>query len=537
MKTPPSRTLVPGSDRTALPHAHVGAPTPPQERMQVTVRLRPGISLDAAAATGGQFADQAPQARTYLSREDLDSQFAATQADVDQVVKFAQTHGLAVVHASPAERSVQLAGTAVDFGTAFGTSLHEYNTPQGTYRGRVGTLSVPTALGDIVEGVFGLDNRPQAEPHFQCRPKETGIAHPHTVHQSYTPLQLAKLYGFPAGADGTGQCIGLIELGGGFRPADLTAYFKRLGLKGVPPVQVVRIDGATNHPSTPDSADGEVLLDIEVAAAVAPKAQVVVYFAPNTSQGFLNAITAALHDKVHRPTVLSISWGSAETNWTTQALDQFNQAFQTAALLGVTVCVAAGDNGSGDGVGDGQPHVDFPASSPYVLACGGTKLLATPSAITSEEVWNAGPDSATGGGVSTHFAAPAYQGGLMLPPAGAVLVGRGLPDVAGDADPATGYEVRIDGLDTVIGGTSAVAPLWAGLLAGCNQLLGHPVGFLNPLLYGSLRGKGVRDITVGTNGAFGAQPGWDACTGWGSPAGTPLLKALQTLGKPAKLNS
>ncbi|MVN74715.1 S8 family serine peptidase [Hymenobacter sp. HMF4947] len=527
MNPPASRIELPGSARTALPHAQAGTPTPPQERLQVTVRLRAGADL-SEAATGGQLADCPPQDRTYLSREELEQQFAASPADINQVVHFAQAHGLAVVHASAAERSVQLAGTAAAFAGAFGTSLREYHTPEGTYRGRVGALSVPAELGSIVEGVFGLDNRPQAKPHFQRLP-QPGIAHPHAVNQSYTPLQLARLYDFPAGPTGAKQCIGIVELGGGFRPADLAAYFKRLGLVGVPTVQVVRIDGATNHPTTADSADGEVLLDIEVAAAVAPQAQVVVYFAPNTSQGFLNAITAALHDKVHRPTVLSISWGSAESSWTTQALDQFNQAFQTAALLGITVCVAAGDNGSGDGVRDGQPHVDFPASSPFVLACGGTNLVGQGTTISREVVWNAGPDSATGGGVSAHFAAPTYQADLALRPGGPPLAGRGVPDVAGDADPATGYQVRIDGVDTVIGGTSAVAPLWAGLLALFNQQLPKPVGFLNPLLYGSLRGQGVRDVTSGSNGAFTARVGWDACTGWGSPAGAALLRALRGL--------
>jgi kumamolisin len=211
---------------------------------------------------------------------------------------------------------------------------------------------------------------------------------------------------------------------------------------------------------------------------------------------------------------------------TTQALDQFNQAFQSAALLGVTVCCAAGDNGSGDGVNDGQPHADFPASSPYALACGGTKLTATGTSISSEVVWNEGTDSATGGGVSDHFTVPDYQRTLKLPTT--AKPGRGLPDVAGDADPATGYEVRVDGQDMVIGGTSAVAPLWAGLLALLNQKLPKPVGFLNPLLYGSLAGKNVcRDITSGNNGAFAAGPGWDACTGWGSPRGNSLLTALQ----------
>jgi kumamolisin len=213
-------------------------------------------------------------------------------------------------------------------------------------------------------------------------------------------------------------------------------------------------------------------------------------------------------------------------------MTQYDQAFQAAAAMGVTICVAAGDNGSSDGVTDGQVHVDFPASSPNVLACGGTRLLASGTTISAETVWNEGATtSATGGGVSGFFALPAYQAKAGVPvSAGAGgKAGRGVPDVAGDADPATGYEVRVDGESFVIGGTSAVAPLWAGLIALMNQKLGHPVGFLNPMLYGSLQGKGAtHDITVGDNGSYSAKAGWDPCTGWGSPDGAKLLKALGT---------
>jgi kumamolisin len=206
-------------------------------------------------------------------------------------------------------------------------------------------------------------------------------------------------------------------------------------------------------------------------------------------------------------------------------MTQFNQAFQNAAALGVSVCAAAGDNGSADGVTDGHAHVDFPASSPYVLGCGGTRLVASGTSIASETVWNESADSATGGGVSTAFAQPTYQKNIPAPAPSAH--GRGVPDVAGDADPATGYQVRVDGQTFVIGGTSAVAPLWAGLIALFNQKLKTPVGFLNPLLYGSLSTRGVfHDVTSGNNGAFTARQGWDACTGWGSPIGVKLLIAL-----------
>src|SRR6185369_2963491 len=177
--------------------------------------------------------------------------------------------------------------------------------------------------------------------------REGGAATERAANTSFTPPQLAKLYDFPADADGSGQCIGLVELGGGYRPADITAYFKELGIP-TPKVSAVRVDGGTNHPTNANSADGEVMLDIEVVAGIAPKAHIVVYFAPNSDKGFLDAITTAIHDTTNKPSVISISWGNPEKNWTQQAMTSFDAAFQTAAALGVTVCCAAGDAGSGD---------------------------------------------------------------------------------------------------------------------------------------------------------------------------------------------
>jgi len=233
--------------------------------------------------------------------------------------------------------------------------------------------------------------------------------------------------------------------------------------------------------------------------------------------------------------VISISWGNPEANWTPQALQAFDQALQDAAAVGVTVCCAAGDSGSTDGLNDGLQHADFPASSPHVLACGGTRLESSGNKITSETVWNEGPgNGASGGGVSDVFPIPPWEAGAGVPPTANLthFKGRGLPDVAGDADPATGYSVIVDGQGAVIGGTSAVAPLWAGLIARINQLLGQPVGYLTPLLYNQLANTGAfHDITKGDIGAYQAGPGWDPCTGWGSPDGTQLTAGLS--GKPA----
>ena len=268
------------------------------------------------------------------------------------------------------------------------------------------------------------------------------------------------------------------------------------------------------------------MLDIEVAGAIAPAAQIAVYFAPNTDQGFLDAVTTAIHDTTNKPSVISISWGGPESSWTQQSLTAFDQAFQAAAAMGITVCVAAGDNGSSDGAtGD---NVDFPASDPYVLACGGTSVQASGNSITSETVWNDGAQGgATGGGISTFFPLPPYQEGLSAAlTAGGTkpLTKRGVPDVAGDADENTGYDVRVDGSDTVIGGTSAVAPLWAGLIARINSANGKPVGYVNPILYQNQ--AAFNDITQGNNGDFAAATGWDACTGMGSPNGTKIAAAL-----------
>jgi kumamolisin len=347
---------------------------------------------------------------------------------------------------------------------------------------------------------------------------------------------VAQAYDFPAGTTGSGQTIGILELSGGYRATDLATYFKNLGI-ATPTVTAVSVDGATNSPTgDANGPDGEVELDIEVAGAVAPSAQIAMYFTPNTDQGFLDALTTAVHDTKLQPAVVSISWGGPESSWTQQALTAFNSACEDASTIGVTILVASGDDGSSDGVSSGTPTVDFPASSPYVLACGGTRLTLSGTTISSEQTWNelASNEGASGGGVSEVFALPSYQQSAGVPKAPNGFVGRGVPDVAGDADPESGYNVFVDGQQTVIGGTSAVAPLWAGLLVRMNQSLGKNVGYLNPLLYTSNVESTLHDITVGNNGTYSAGPGWDACTGLGTPDGAALLAALGTPAAPTK---
>jgi kumamolisin len=456
----------------------------------------------------------------HLSREEFASGYGAANADIEAVKTFANQYGLEVGAVDIGRRSIQLSGTLGAMSTAFGATVGVYQPLSGDrYHAQEGGLTLPPELDGVVTGVFGLDQRPQAQPHFRPRASAT---------MPYKPPQVAAAYNYPAGTTGRGECAALIELGGGFREDDLSDYFSSLGIP-MPSVEAVGVLSAENMPGKPNSPDGEVMLDIEVLGSVAPGASIAVYFAPNTDQGFIDAVTTAVHDTVRRPSVLSISWGSAEVTWTPQAMQQMEQAFAAAAAMGVTVTVAAGDNGSGDGVSDGLAHVDFPASAPHALACGGTRLEISSGQITAETVWNDGPDAgAGGGGISTVFPVPAYQQGANIPPSAnpGGQVGRGVPDICGDADPDTGYLIRVDGEEITVGGTSAVAPLWAGLIALMNQSLGRPVGFVHPYLYSAAGKSSLHDITTGNNGAYSARPGWDPCTGLGSPNGAQLLAMM-----------
>jgi kumamolisin len=519
---------VPGSEREPMRGAQRMAAADPDEVINVTLNLRPRLSSANAEALGDLVARG-----ERVTRAEYQARYGADPMDVQSVLAFASSFGLAMTKVDLGARMLILTGKTSAFAQAFQVELARYEHAGGSYRGRTGAVHIPEELSDIIRGVHGLDNRPQAKPHFRVAKNTARPAVAAAPAVSYTALQVAKAYNFPTGVTGKGETIGIIELGGGFTSTDLNTYFSNLKISPAPTVVAVSVDGGQNAPDGDTGGpDTEVMLDIEVAGAVAPGARIVVYFAPNTDAGFLDAINQAAMDTVNKPSVLSISWGAPESSWTAQSLQSFNSALQSAAAVGVTVCVACGDNGSDDGVGDGQDHVDFPASSPYSLACGGTTLKISGSTIASEVVWNelAANEGATGGGVSDTFPLPTWQANANVPASkNTGKSGRGLPDVSGDADPSTGYQVQVDGSSLAVGGTSAVAPLWAGLIALFNQSQGKAVGYLNPTLYTNVaEGAGsFQDITSGNNGDYSAASGWDACTGWGSPNGAALLQALQ----------
>ena len=337
----------------------------------------------------------------------------------------------------------------------------------------------------------------------------------------YTAPQVAKLYDFPE-ADGTGQTIGIIELGGGYTNEQIIKYmqiidpviYKNYNADNITSVSV---NGGINNPySYNDSI--EVALDIETIVSLVPKANIRVYFAPNNDEDFQDAVQTAISDNCN---VISISWGAAESEWSSSQMQSFNNVCASGVAQGIAIYCSAGDSGAYDSTS--TLNINFPASSPNVTACGGTSIITENGVITSETVWNDSSDSSTGGGLSVEFLKPSYQTNITYTQLEESTY-RGIPDISGNANPDTGYKILtlkegdINVYEPmIIGGTSAVSPLWSAYTARMNQLYNMNITLVQSTIDSSSTYL-CSDITVGNNNYYNATTGWDGCSGWGSPS-------------------
>jgi kumamolisin len=421
---------------------------------------------------------------------------------------------------------------------------------QGEYRGREGALQIPAELQGLVTGVFGLDERRMARrkfPTFAAAPALAPLA----------PTDLEQRYNFPPG-DAAGQTVAIAEFGGGYFASDVTAYCEKFG-RAVPNVKAIAVDSPAFTleqilalpPQRRDDELGasiEVMMDVQIIAGLCPKADILVYFSTFDQGGWVDLLDKAI---AARPVALSVSWGLAEDDWgwSKTAVAAIDNRLNAARLLGITICISSGDDGSGDQVDDGQAHIDFPACSPNVLGVGGTMLKKSGSSVKEVTWWqspgrrtNNGGGS-TGGGVSTIFKRPAWQTVKVKSLNAGSIDGRVSPDVAALAGPPL-YDLVFVGKPQPNGGTSASAPLWASLIARINSQLpaAKQQRFLTPLLYKNGAGNKavgettMRDVTVGDNAShpdpgkgYSAGPGFDAVTGWGVPDGMKLLSALAAI--------
>jgi kumamolisin len=523
-----------GSRRHHRPGAQILGRSNRHEWCEITVKLRRKEALPEPVP-----------GKAVMSREAA-ATYGASDTDIDTVVKSFTSHGLTVVSKNSAMRSVVLSGPVERMEAVFNTHLFRVKHGDHQYRGRVGDLSIPKELEGVVQGVFGLDTRPMIRSrrsHLQAAPSSQ--LPPPDQRPWFLPQELAAAYNF-AGTDASGKTVGVIELGGRYVSSDLTQFAQVSGLKSTPKVTVINVEKLASADSNDPDAIGEVMLDIEVLAGACPGADIAVYFSNFTEKGWVDVIDQALNDTKNNPCVLSISYGLAEGAdiWTQQAMDAVNDSMKEAAARGIPVCVAAGDDGSDDQVGDGLAHVNFPASSPFVLSIGGTALIRDANGF-GEQVWFDGDGlrkdqgGSTGGGVSAVFQRPVWQSSIDIPsvnPNG--MAGRIIPDVSANAAGSTGYFVIVQGQPQISGGTSAATPLWAALLVRLIKA-NVPVGYVTPLFYQTVQGSagktigamGCDDIKVGNNdtaaaGGYSARAGYDAVTGWGSPKGTALAEAL-----------
>lgn len=537
---------LPGSIRKPLNGAEIIRDAPRDKLINVSVYGATRLSTEKLPDPE-QFSLKPPGKRKYLSCDHVNELLATDPKHLDLITEYLSKSGLKVSKQPNCKRSVSATGPVGKFQEAFGTKLCIWRHSSGNYRGRTGPLTVPAHLQHVIRGAFGLDNRRVGYSYLR-RLHSPALGRSFAAPQTFRATDLARLYSFPSNTDGSGQTVAVLAFNGaigetgesatgGFSEKILKDYFKSTLKLSFPGISTIVVQGPGNSPNPESGNDvsDEIMLDLTMVGATAPGAKIVVYFSEFTEQGWVNAINRIVQD--HAPTIVSCSYGNPETSlssdpqsiWSNAAIVNANQAFQMAALKGVTILAASGDNGSSDGERSTLAHADFPASSPWVTGCGGTRLKVSGTRL-SESVWNDGPGSSGGGGISDLFPLPAYQANSSVPPSvnPGHVIGRGIPDVAGNGDPQTGVEVpQLQGAPEPIGGTSAVAPLWAGLIARVNQATGAKAGFMNPFLYKFCATGVLNDVTSGNNGRYNASKGWDACTGLGTPNGDKLVKAFK----------
>jgi kumamolisin len=487
----------------------------------------------------------------HLNHAELRKSYGPNAKAARLVESFAKTFNLQIVENAEQRRNMRLGGRSEDVARAFGTKFGEFELDGHTFFAPTRPLNAPKDWEGLIEAVLGLHSSRHTSPRRRS-----------AVHGGGSGARLpdlARAYAFPPGLEGSGETIGLIEFGGGFCLEDIELFCFRSGLTA-PRISVVEVGGGANRPASRravheflDVANGklslaakteqsapfiaaqctvEVTMDLEILVALAPAAHIVVYFASGDEQGLYHALNRAVHDEQHRPGILSISWSLPEHTLSASELRAIESLLQEAAHLGITVCASSGDAGALNGSTDGKPSVNYPASSPHCLACGGTSGKVDAARIPEEVVWNAshyGFKGASGGGVSARFHLPAWQAEAHVPAGPDGWGGRGVPDVAGLADPRYGCELLIAGRTFASAGTSAVAPMWAALIARLNQALGHRCGHLHSHIYrlGKEGETALRPVLKGDNGFYQAGKGWSACTGYGTPRGDELLAHLR----------
>lgn len=466
-----------------------------------------------------------PRDRQYLTHKEYIKEFAADAIKAKELIDYAKSQNWEVTHNKKSrEVSIKISSSSSSDKSDNRPSIEKlrFFNQQGDINLKVESEAVDnnSESDSVLKNGFVKGNQEKRVGRGEAIPLQNE-SHGHSV------LEVSEAYNFPEG-DGEGQTIGIIELGGKFEQSDMETFFLKYGLE-VPKIQVV------GTPSTTPIKDNvEVTADIQVAGVLAPKAKLVMYYGTT----ILSAMKTVLADGRNKLTVISISWAGSEMDYSQAELNELNNVFHEAALKGITVVVASGDNGAFNNLT--YPNVNVPSVSPFVLGCGGTKMEMFNDKIAAEVVWNESKKNiqiGTGGGFSRRVNQPPYQEAasksyLSRFPQYAPYDrqrGRSIPDVAANAADASGYSICFEGQWMKIGGTSLATPLWAALIARMNQNLGYQLGFITSRLYKLIGTEAFHPIVEGNNNLYVGAVDWNPCTGLGTPNGEVLQHEIQSM--------
>lgn len=491
----------------------VWAGTPPEDyKLTITLHLKAPKLSGKDGAHDEEHIVKHPKSRKYASHTTVAKLFSVEESVLEIIKRFTDLYGLEITDKSLNARTVKIAGTIKQFSEALGVTFHWFTSSDGTHSLHYnGVISLPEDVDSLITCITGLQKGLRRE-------KRSKIQTLRGYAGGYSPQQVADVYRFPKGS-GKGEVIGLIELGGEYKPEDIEQYFKTYNL----PVPEIAVVGTPTGNNTSIN-NLEVTLDIELAGGLAPEAKLVVYYGETINE----AVKLALNDKVNKPSILSISWALSEFQCSPAELEEYDILFDRASRMGITVIAASGDHGAYNQ--QQYLNVNMPAAHNLVTGCGGTELFITNG---MENVWNDKNGNATGGGFSQKFQLPQYQRNAVFrywQQYPMVTQTRGVPDVAANSDIKTPYSIVFNGQLLAMGaGTSASTPVWAALVARMNQELGYRLGFINYLLYSAESSGGFKPVYNGNNNYYFGTPGWNPCTGLGTPHGENLLAHIKKM--------
>lgn len=516
-------------------------------------RARDRIRVKLIMRTDKREHPEIPRHLAFAERHTMFSDHTGVNDQHLEVIRrFAKTYNLNIDNINVGLGVVNLSGTTAAMEKAFKVELYSHSFDRErklqTHEviGHTGEASIPRELEGIVRSILGLNNT-LVFHQVPYMPMETTIPAV-SIASGMSSAGFAKRYNFPIDANGSGQQIAIIACGGGFNRAEFRKYFKLIGLDKPPEIKTVSVDGSEYTPGENKLADYELYTDCLVAATAAPGALIKVYFVRNDIMGFADAVEMIAKEGEKSPHIISYSWGASETTYSENTIAGVNQILQYATQVNqCTILCSSGDFGSTNAMqntAETPLAVQFPASSPWVTSCGGTMLSDNTDVSEKEVVWNSIflydmlISNASGGGFSVTNKRPDYQKDVIHADGYPQKYrnARGVPDVAGHASikpNSVSYWIYLHNENWLTGGTSAVAPLWAALVARLNQALGRRIGFMNPLLYAMAGTDALKDIKEGSNAMPGgppqwqAQSGWDPCTGLGVPHGENMLKWLK----------